>query len=184
MRGEWRTEKRNYSHQRWRGHTLSTATSFHPELFFCSPVHSHWLEAVVSDLSSPPPFRYRLLSAGCLSLSPWLHIVCGEQDVVGPRCPVLCSQTHWPSGCLWRGLHKASGGVSYTVLLYQVKIIELTCDVSPLQERSLLDSAFSLQRWQQAGLWEDPCLRIGWIHGLKNLMQHHKALEFFVKSGD
>lgn len=133
---------------------------------------------------SPPPFQCRLLSAGCLSLSPWLHIVCGEQDVVGPRCPVLRSQTHWPSGCLWRGLHKASGGVSYTLLLYQVKIIELTCDVSPLQERSLLDSAFSLERWQQAELWEDPCLRIGWIHGLKNLMQHHKALEFFVKSGD
>ncbi|TKS68481.1 BRCA1-associated ATM activator 1 [Collichthys lucidus] len=51
-----------------------------------------------------------------------------------------------------------------------------------LQERSVLDLVFNHQRWQEAGLWEDPCLRIGWIQGLKNMLQHPKALGFFVKS--
>ncbi|TMS23479.1 BRCA1-associated ATM activator 1 [Larimichthys crocea] len=51
-----------------------------------------------------------------------------------------------------------------------------------LQERSVLDLVFNHQRWQDAGLWEDPCLRIGWIQGLKNMLQHPKALGFFVKS--
>ncbi|XP_065812203.1 BRCA1-associated ATM activator 1 isoform X3 [Labrus bergylta] len=51
-----------------------------------------------------------------------------------------------------------------------------------LQECSALDQAFSLQHWQGAGLWEDPCLRIGWIQGLKNSLQHPKALSFFVQS--
>nr|XP_046227796.1 BRCA1-associated ATM activator 1 isoform X2 [Scatophagus argus] len=51
------------------------------------------------------------------------------------------------------------------------------------QERSVLDLVFNLQRWQEAGLWEDPCLRIGWIQGLNNLLQHPKALSFFVNSG-
>ncbi|XP_076583605.1 integrator complex assembly factor BRAT1 isoform X1 [Chaetodon auriga] len=51
-----------------------------------------------------------------------------------------------------------------------------------LQERSVLDLVFSLQRWQEAGLWEDPSLRIGWIQGLKNLLQHPEALSFFVQS--
>uniref|UniRef100_A0A3Q3EGU8 BRCA1 associated ATM activator 1 n=1 Tax=Labrus bergylta TaxID=56723 RepID=A0A3Q3EGU8_9LABR len=53
-----------------------------------------------------------------------------------------------------------------------------------LQECSALDQAFSLQHWQGAGLWEDPCLRIGWIQGLKNSLQHPKALSFFVQSGN
>lgn len=43
---------------------------------------------------------------------------------------------------------------------------------------------FEHQNWQEKGLWEDPCLRIGWIQGLKNLLQHPAALDFFVKSGD
>ncbi|KAM8773566.1 integrator complex assembly factor BRAT1 [Acanthopagrus schlegelii] len=51
-----------------------------------------------------------------------------------------------------------------------------------LQESSLLDLVFNLQRWQEAGLWEDPCLRIGWIQGLNNLLLHPKALNFFVQS--
>ncbi|XP_019125310.2 integrator complex assembly factor BRAT1 isoform X2 [Larimichthys crocea] len=51
-----------------------------------------------------------------------------------------------------------------------------------LQERSVLDLVFNHQRWQEAGLWEDPCLRIGWIQGLKSMLQHPKALSFFVKS--
>lgn len=53
-----------------------------------------------------------------------------------------------------------------------------------VQEGSVLDLVFDFHRWQKAGLWEDPCLRIGWIQGLKNLLQHPKALTFFVKSGD
>ncbi|XP_051242640.1 BRCA1-associated ATM activator 1 [Dicentrarchus labrax] len=51
-----------------------------------------------------------------------------------------------------------------------------------LQECDVLDLVFNLKRWQEARLWEDPCLRIGWIQGLKNLLQHPKALSFFVKS--
>ncbi|XP_044047502.1 BRCA1-associated ATM activator 1 isoform X2 [Siniperca chuatsi] len=51
-----------------------------------------------------------------------------------------------------------------------------------LQECSVLDQVFNLRHWQDAGLWEDPCLRIGWIQGLKNLLQHPKALSFFVQS--
>ncbi|XP_070712332.1 BRCA1-associated ATM activator 1 isoform X2 [Pempheris klunzingeri] len=51
-----------------------------------------------------------------------------------------------------------------------------------LQESSVLDLVFNLHHWQEAGLWEDPCLRIGWIQGLKNLLQHPEALSFFVQS--
>uniref|UniRef100_UPI0037E88896 BRCA1-associated ATM activator 1 n=1 Tax=Semicossyphus pulcher TaxID=241346 RepID=UPI0037E88896 len=51
-----------------------------------------------------------------------------------------------------------------------------------LQECSVLDQAFNLQHWQEAGLWEDPCLRIGWIQGLKSSLQHPKALTFFVEA--
>ncbi len=58
------------------------------------------------------------------------------------------------------------------------------CDAPPQQECSVLDLVFNLQHWQEAGLWEDPCLRIGWIQGLNNLLQHPKALSFFVQSGD
>lgn len=53
-----------------------------------------------------------------------------------------------------------------------------------MQEGSVLDLVFDFHRWQEAGLWEDPCLRIAWIQGLKNMLQHPKALMFFVKSGD
>ncbi|XP_059183243.1 BRCA1-associated ATM activator 1 isoform X2 [Centropristis striata] len=52
-----------------------------------------------------------------------------------------------------------------------------------LQERSVLNQVFNLQHWQEAGLWEDPCLRIGWVQGLRSMMQHPKALTFFVQSG-
>ncbi|KAM7394522.1 hypothetical protein PAMP_021319 [Pampus punctatissimus] len=51
-----------------------------------------------------------------------------------------------------------------------------------LQEGSVVDHIFSVQRWQEAGLWEDPCIRIGWIQGLKSMLQHPKALSFFVQS--
>ncbi|KAM8878728.1 integrator complex assembly factor BRAT1 isoform 2-T2 [Spinachia spinachia] len=51
-----------------------------------------------------------------------------------------------------------------------------------MQERTVLDQVFQLQRWREAGLWEDPCLRIGWILGLRSMLQHPKALAFFVQS--
>ncbi|XP_028450615.1 integrator complex assembly factor BRAT1 isoform X2 [Perca flavescens] len=51
-----------------------------------------------------------------------------------------------------------------------------------LQERSVLNQVFNLQHWQEAGLWDDPCLRIGWIQGLRSTLQHPKALRFFVQS--
>ncbi|XP_056265439.1 BRCA1-associated ATM activator 1 isoform X2 [Pseudoliparis swirei] len=51
-----------------------------------------------------------------------------------------------------------------------------------LQERSVLSQVFGRQRWQDAGLWEDPCFRIGWIQGLRSMLQHPEALGFFVQS--
>lgn len=57
-------------------------------------------------------------------------------------------------------------------------------DVPFVQESSALDKAFGLQHWRDAGMWEDPCLRIGWIQGLKNMLQHPKALSYFVQSGN
>ncbi|XP_029288235.1 integrator complex assembly factor BRAT1 isoform X3 [Cottoperca gobio] len=51
-----------------------------------------------------------------------------------------------------------------------------------LQERSVLNEVFNLKHWQEAGLWEDPCLRIGWIQGLRSMLQHPEALSFFVQS--
>ncbi|XP_051941114.1 BRCA1-associated ATM activator 1 isoform X2 [Hippocampus zosterae] len=56
-------------------------------------------------------------------------------------------------------------------------------DYRALQERSVLDIIFSVQRWKDAELWDDPCIRIGWIHGLKRMLLHPKALAFFVQSG-
>ncbi|KAM4603328.1 integrator complex assembly factor BRAT1 [Polymixia lowei] len=49
-----------------------------------------------------------------------------------------------------------------------------------LQEHSILGLAFDSQRWQEAGLWEDPCMRIGWIQGLRNMLQHPLALHFLI----
>ncbi|KAK5865780.1 hypothetical protein PBY51_020022 [Eleginops maclovinus] len=51
-----------------------------------------------------------------------------------------------------------------------------------IQEHSVLNKVFNLQHWQEAGLWEDPCLRIGWIQGLRSMLQHPQALRFFVHS--
>ncbi|XP_078147128.1 integrator complex assembly factor BRAT1 isoform X2 [Centroberyx gerrardi] len=51
-----------------------------------------------------------------------------------------------------------------------------------LQERSILGRVYDIQHWQEAGLWEDPCIRIGWIQGLKSMLQHPKALHFLVEA--
>ncbi|XP_026214483.1 BRCA1-associated ATM activator 1 isoform X3 [Anabas testudineus] len=51
-----------------------------------------------------------------------------------------------------------------------------------LQESSVLDLVFNMQHWQEAGLWDDPCMRIGWIQGLQSMLQHPKAFSLFVQS--
>ncbi|KAM4750392.1 integrator complex assembly factor BRAT1 [Anableps anableps] len=51
-----------------------------------------------------------------------------------------------------------------------------------LEECSVLKLVFDPHHWQEAGLWADPCLRIGWIQGLKVILQHSKALGFFVQA--
>uniref|UniRef100_A0A3P9NIV2 BRCA1 associated ATM activator 1 n=1 Tax=Poecilia reticulata TaxID=8081 RepID=A0A3P9NIV2_POERE len=51
-----------------------------------------------------------------------------------------------------------------------------------LKECSVLKLVFNPQHWQEAGLWEDPCLRIGWIQGLKMILQHSEALSFFAQA--
>ncbi|KAK2817280.1 hypothetical protein Q5P01_025471 [Channa striata] len=52
-----------------------------------------------------------------------------------------------------------------------------------LQECSVLDLVFNLHHWKDTGLWEDPSIRTGWIQGLRSMLQHLKALSFFVQSG-
>uniref|UniRef100_A0A146VV03 BRCA1-associated ATM activator 1 n=1 Tax=Fundulus heteroclitus TaxID=8078 RepID=A0A146VV03_FUNHE len=51
-----------------------------------------------------------------------------------------------------------------------------------LEECSVLELVFAPHHWQESGLWEDPSLRIGWIQGLKAILQHSKALSFFVQA--
>ncbi|XP_043969733.1 BRCA1-associated ATM activator 1 isoform X2 [Gambusia affinis] len=51
-----------------------------------------------------------------------------------------------------------------------------------LKECSVLKLVFNPHHWQEAGLWEDPCLRIGWIQGLKMILQHSEALCFFAQA--
>lgn len=46
-----------------------------------------------------------------------------------------------------------------------------------------MDLVFDSHPWQEAGLWEDPCIRIGWIQGLRTMLQHPKALSFFIQAG-
>lgn len=55
---------------------------------------------------------------------------------------------------------------------------------SNVQECSVLKLVFNPHHWQEAGLWEDPCLRIGWIQGLKMILQHSEALCFFAQAGN
>ncbi|CAB1344108.1 unnamed protein product [Coregonus sp. 'balchen'] len=55
--------------------------------------------------------------------------------------------------------------------------------VSPRRDRSILGVAYDSERWQVAGLWEDPSVRIGWIHGLSNMMHHPQAFHFLDQAG-
>ncbi|XP_077428214.1 integrator complex assembly factor BRAT1 isoform X2 [Vanacampus margaritifer] len=52
-----------------------------------------------------------------------------------------------------------------------------------LQEHSVVEMMFSVQHWMDTELWNEPCIRIGWIHGLKRMLLHPNALGFFVQSG-
>ncbi|XP_049575311.1 BRCA1-associated ATM activator 1 isoform X2 [Syngnathus scovelli] len=52
-----------------------------------------------------------------------------------------------------------------------------------LQERSVLEVIFSVKHWKDTKLWDDPCIRIGWLYGFKRMLLHPKALTFFVQSG-
>ncbi|XP_010863061.2 BRCA1-associated ATM activator 1 isoform X1 [Esox lucius] len=54
---------------------------------------------------------------------------------------------------------------------------------SLLQDRSVLGVAYDSERWKGAGLWEDPSVRIGWIHGVNNMLQHALALHFLEQAG-
>ncbi|CAL9700103.1 unnamed protein product [Knipowitschia caucasica] len=51
-----------------------------------------------------------------------------------------------------------------------------------LQDRSNLTKVFDVKQWQEAGLWEDPSVRSGWVHGLRSMMQHQEALSLFLQS--
>ncbi|XP_041838583.1 BRCA1-associated ATM activator 1 isoform X2 [Melanotaenia boesemani] len=51
-----------------------------------------------------------------------------------------------------------------------------------LQESPVLDLVFDAQHWQGSGLWEDPSVRVGWLWGLRTMLQHSKALSFFVQA--
>ncbi|XP_061685300.1 BRCA1-associated ATM activator 1 [Syngnathoides biaculeatus] len=51
-----------------------------------------------------------------------------------------------------------------------------------LQARSALEAMFSVERWKDSGPWDDPCVRIGWVHGLRRMLLHPEALAFFVRS--
>ncbi|XP_052363794.1 BRCA1-associated ATM activator 1-like [Oncorhynchus keta] len=53
----------------------------------------------------------------------------------------------------------------------------------PSQDRSILGVAYDSERWQVAGQWEDPSVRIGWIHGLSNMMRHTQAFHFLDQAG-
>ncbi|XP_034450863.1 BRCA1-associated ATM activator 1 isoform X3 [Hippoglossus hippoglossus] len=61
-------------------------------------------------------------------------------------------------------------------------LIAATEDGFKTLQGSVLDMAFNPQHWRDAGLWEDPCIRIGWIQGLRNMLQHSKAFTFFVQA--
>lgn len=56
--------------------------------------------------------------------------------------------------------------------------------LSFLQESLVLDLVFSCQHWQEIGVWEDPCIRIGWIQGLRTTLQHPNGLSFFIQAGE
>ncbi|XP_076003933.1 integrator complex assembly factor BRAT1 isoform X3 [Genypterus blacodes] len=73
------------------------------------------------------------------------------------------------------------------VLSFTLKLTGLVAategNFETLQQRLTLGQVYEQQHWQDAGLWEDPCIRIGWIQGLRSMMQHPKALHFFGMTG-
>ncbi|KAK7929594.1 hypothetical protein WMY93_005989 [Mugilogobius chulae] len=51
-----------------------------------------------------------------------------------------------------------------------------------LQEHLTLAEVFKVQSWKETGLWDDPSVRSGWIHGLRSTMQHPRALNLLLQS--
>ncbi|KAM6940213.1 integrator complex assembly factor BRAT1 [Xenentodon cancila] len=74
-----------------------------------------------------------------------------------------------------------------SILSFALKLTGLVASTDAsftvLQERSVLDRVFDPQHWREAGLWEDPCIRVGWIQGLRTMLEHDMALCFFVQAG-
>ncbi|XP_058496210.1 BRCA1-associated ATM activator 1 isoform X1 [Solea solea] len=81
-------------------------------------------------------------------------------------------------------VHKPSSDPS--VISFALKVCGLVAAAEDafkmLQARFILDLAFNHQHWHRAGLWEDPCVRVGWIQGLRKMLQHSEALHFFVQA--
>ncbi|KAJ3614021.1 hypothetical protein NHX12_017598 [Muraenolepis orangiensis] len=51
------------------------------------------------------------------------------------------------------------------------------------EESRQLDLVFDPpHHWREAGFWEDPCVRIGWVQGLRAMLQHCPALDFLVET--
>uniref|UniRef100_A0A3B3DT08 BRCA1-associated ATM activator 1 n=1 Tax=Oryzias melastigma TaxID=30732 RepID=A0A3B3DT08_ORYME len=73
-----------------------------------------------------------------------------------------------------------------SIISFALKLIGLVAAAEDgfraLQETSVLDLAFDPQHWREEGLWEDPCIRIGWIHGFSTMLQHRQAFSFFVRA--
>ncbi|XP_037830668.1 BRCA1-associated ATM activator 1 isoform X2 [Kryptolebias marmoratus] len=72
-----------------------------------------------------------------------------------------------------------------SVLSFTLKLTGLLAaseDGFKVLQDSVLDRVFDFRHWQAAGLWEDPCIRIGWIQGLRTMLQHSQALDFFVQA--
>ncbi|KAM9792183.1 integrator complex assembly factor BRAT1 [Neosynchiropus ocellatus] len=79
----------------------------------------------------------------------------------------------------------AGSGVGSGVLTFALRLAGLLARTEEgfglLQESSAL-SVFSLPRWREDGLWEDPSIRAGWVLGLKRMLQHRRALSFLLES--
>ncbi|XP_054879087.1 BRCA1-associated ATM activator 1 [Poeciliopsis prolifica] len=73
-----------------------------------------------------------------------------------------------------------------SILSFTLKLTGLICasedGFKVLKECSVLKLVFNPHHWQEVGFWEDPCLRIGWIQGLKMILQHSEALSFFAQA--
>uniref|UniRef100_A0A3B4AT30 BRCA1-associated ATM activator 1 n=1 Tax=Periophthalmus magnuspinnatus TaxID=409849 RepID=A0A3B4AT30_9GOBI len=100
----------------------------------------------------------------------------------------LCTSLHENFPCLLEFISTVTHNTASdpAVICFMIKLTGVMASTVEgfqiLQERLTVDEVFKVQRWQGAGLWEDPSVRSGWIHGLRNMMQHPGALSFFIQS--